>query len=82
MAATPLAQLGRDLQSLLNKSAPAKIILPFIRTPTNLLKMGFVERTPLGFVVKKIREEFAAGDERAQLARARMTFGCNDGQLL
>jgi hypothetical protein len=60
---------------LLNKSAPAKIIVPFVRTPTNLLKMGFVERTPLGLLSKKYREEFAAGDERAQYARARLTFG-------
>ena len=75
MAATPLPPLGRDLQSLLNKSAPAKIILPFIRTPTNLLSMGFIERTPLGLLSKKYREEFAAGNERAQLARARLTFG-------
>ena len=75
MAATPLPPLGRDLQSLLNKSAAAKIIVPFVRTPTNLLKMGFIERTPLGLLSKKYREEFAAGDERAQLARARLTFG-------
>ena len=75
MAATPLGPTGRDLQSLLNKSAPAKIIVPFVRTPTNLLKMGFVERTPLGLLSKKYREEFAAGDERAQYARARLTFG-------
>jgi len=75
MAATPLGKLGQDFQSLLNKTAPGKIIMPFIRTPTNLLKMGFVERTPLGFLSRKLREDLMAGNERAQMARARMTFG-------
>ena len=82
MAATPLGPLGRDLQSLLNKSAPAKIIVPFVRTPTNLLKMGFVERTPLGLLSKTYREEFAAGNERAQYARARLTFGAMMGAYI
>mgnify|MGYP003644920520 FL=1 len=82
MAATPLPPLGRDFQSLLNKSAVAKVIVPFVRTPTNLLSMGFIERTPLGLLSKKYREEFAAGGERAQLARARLTFGAMMGAYI
>ena len=82
MAATPLPPLGRDFQSLLNKSAVAKIIVPFVRTPTNLLSMGFIERSPLGLLSKKYREEFAAGGERAQLARARLTFGAMMGAYI
>ena len=82
MAATPLGPLGRDLQSLLNKSAPAKVIIPFVRTPTNLLKMGFIERSPLGLLSKTYREEFAAGNERAQYARARLTFGAMLGAYI
>jgi hypothetical protein len=82
MAATPLPPLGRDFQSLLNKSAVAKVIVPFVRTPTNLLSMGFIERSPLGLLSKKYREEFAAGGERAQLARARLTFGAMMGAYI
>ena len=82
MAATPLPSFGRGLQSLINKSAVAKIIVPFIRTPTNLLSMGFVERTPLGLLSKKYREEFAAGGQRAQYARARLTFGAMMGAYI
>ena len=82
MAATPLGPLGLKTQSVLNMSAPAKIIVPFVRTPTNLLKMGFVERTPLGLLSSKYREDFAAGDQRAQLARARMTFGSMMGAYI
>jgi len=75
MAATPLPPFGKNTQSLINKSAVAKIIVPFIRTPTNLLGMGFLERTPLGLLLKKYRKDFKAGGERAQMARARLTFG-------
>ena len=82
MAATPLGDTGQSLQSLLNKSAPAKIIVPFVRTPGNLLKMGFIERSPLGLLSKTYREEFAAGNERAQYARARLTFGAMLGAYI
>ena len=44
--------------------------------------MGFIERSPLGLLSKKYREEFAAGGERAQLARARLTFGAMMGAYI
>jgi len=82
MAATPLPPFGKNTQSLINKSAVAKIIVPFIRTPTNLLGMGFLERTPLGLLLKKYRKDFKAGGERAQMARARLTFGSMMGAYI
>ena len=75
MMASPLGPLGRDVQKLMNKSAPFKVIIPFVRTPTNIWKMAFIERTPLGLLTKQIRDDLTSGEGRAQMARARLAFG-------
>ena len=77
MAATPLGDSGRKLQNAVNSNAAAKMIFPFIRTPINLVKMAFVDRSPLGLLSKKVREDISGknGEDAARYARARMTFG-------
>lgn len=75
MAGTPLGPMGQKGQSWVNMSAPLKVVVPFIRTPTNLMKMGFVERTPLGLLSQNLRNDLASKSERAQMARARLAFG-------
>ena len=77
MAATPLGNTGRKLQNTVNSNAAAKMIFPFIRTPINLVKMAFVDRTPLGLLSKKVRDDMSGknGDDAARYARSRMTFG-------
>jgi len=72
-------QPGEWAQALMNlRSAgelnPTFIVLPFLRTPANLLRYGF-ERSPLAPLVGQWRADVAAGGARADLALARMATG-------
>lgn len=51
-----------------------KILLPFKRTPINILSYAF-ERTPFAPVVKEWRADITAGGARRDLALARMSTG-------
>ena len=57
-----------------SKNPVVKIIAPFVRTPTNILKYGF-ERTPFAPLSKAIRAEISAGGARRDLALARVSVG-------
>ena len=86
-----LGPVGRSIQKAINSNALFKIIAPFVRTPGNILKIGFIESTPLGLLSKRYRQEmfpqpisvgpggrtqFAPGAmAKAHRARARMMFG-------
>lgn len=50
-----LGPKGKAFQKLANSSAFVKILMPFVRTPGNILKVGFMENTPLGLMSKEIR---------------------------
>ncbi len=51
-----------------------RMIVPFIRTPTNILKFAG-ERTPLAFLSSRIAGDIKAGGARRDLALARMSMG-------
>lgn len=70
-----LGDNGRKIQELTKSSVLAKAAVPFLVAPTNLMKTGFLERTPLGIVSKTFRDELMAGGERQQLALTRMSTG-------
>lgn len=71
---TPLGELGKSIQNFTNRFPPAKLILPFIRTPINLLKSA-AYRTPLGLLSGKVRADIAKGGAARDLAIARMALG-------
>ena len=50
-------------------------MMPFVKTPANLMKQGFLERTPLALITDKYRNDIAAGGAKAQMAKARMYIG-------
>ena len=51
-----------------------RLILPFVRTPANILKYSF-ERTPLAPLMAHVRADIAAGGARRDIALARITTG-------
>lgn len=53
---------------------PAFLIVPFLRTPANILKYTF-ERTPLAPLSARFRADMAAGGARADAAMAKMATG-------
>jgi hypothetical protein len=50
------------------------MIVPFVRTPTNILKYAF-ERTPLAVMSSNVRADIMAGGARRDLALARISIG-------
>lgn len=50
------------------------LVLPFIVTPSNILKFSF-QNSPAGVLFRGVRDELRAGGQRAQIARARMLGG-------
>lgn len=65
---------GRAIQTAANKIPGMKLVVPFIRTPANIMKFA-AERTPLAPLMKSVRDDIAAGGARRDMALARMSFG-------
>lgn len=66
--------LAKGLQEIVARYPGLKVLLPFVRTPANILRYTF-ERTPLAPLMSQVRADIAAGGARSDLAYARMTTG-------
>ena len=61
--------VSRDAQMFTNRHPAAKFIMPFVRTPTNIL-VQFGQRTPLlQYTSKAFKEDLAAGGSRSSCSR-------------
>ena len=70
-----LGQNGRNIQGLIRSVWGSHIIVPFMKTPVNLIKYVF-RRTPfLAEFSAHNKAELAAGGARAQLVEAQITAG-------
>lgn len=58
-----------------------KLIVPFVRTPTNILKYA-TERSPAAPVLKEWRADFMAGGAKRDLAIARASLGTGLGMVV
>ena len=76
-----LSALGSMASRATQVVPPLKAILPFVRTPTNLIKFS-IERSPLAPAMKDWRRDFAAGGARRDLAVARAMVGSGMGALM
>ncbi len=65
---------GKGIQQFLNTHPSARIVVPFLRTPTNILKY-FGERTPFAALAPSIQADIRAGGAKADLALARIASG-------
>ena len=70
----PLGKIGQAAQSFIKATKVGKIIVPFIRTPTNIVKFA-VERSPIALASQKFREGIKKGGPEADLAISRMMLG-------
>lgn len=75
-----LGETGRALQQFANSHVLAKMVLPFVRTPLNLLKYAS-ERTPLGAFSREVRANLSGANGKiAQDTQiARMAIGTGLG---
>lgn len=72
---SPLGESGANLQRFIAATPGARFIMPFVRTPTNILKFAG-ERTPvLNMLSANVRAEFAAGGVRRDMMLAKTTVG-------
>lgn len=69
-----LGPQGKKFQKAINQSSTARIILPFVRTPTNILKY-VAHRSPIAPFTKQMKDDWAAGGVRRHTAVARMAMG-------
>lgn len=69
-----LGPVGRHVTAITEAMPALKLILPFVRTPTNILKFA-VERSPLAPLMKTWRNDLRSGGAKADLAIARAMVG-------
>lgn len=70
----PLGRAGAKLQGAIAESAALRFVVPFFRTPVNIMKFAG-ERSPLAPLSKAVREEISAGGARRDLALAKIATG-------
>ena len=70
-----LGPIGSSIVAFSNSHPAMKVILPFVATPTNILKFTFERLGPLSLALKSVREDIAAGGSRRDLAIARTSLG-------
>lgn len=78
---TALEGLPSDLSRRSNNNLLIKFFLPFVRTPTNLLKFA-AERSPAAPILKDWRKEFGAGGASRDLAIAKALVGTGFGYAM
>ena len=79
---TLITNIGEALQRASAKSPVLKFIVPFIRTPANLMEYTF-ERTPiLQYISKSLWSDIVAGGTRRDTAMAKLTMGSMYGLLV
>lgn len=66
--------LANTISMLANQYAPIRILLPFVRTPANIMKY-VAERSPGAPLLDSFRADIAAGGARRDIALARMGLG-------
>lgn len=78
---SPLGTFAQGVSNMSNGNILAKLFLPFVRTPTNLIKFA-AERSPAAPLVAEWRKDFAAGGARRDLAIAKMLVGTGFGAVM
>ena len=70
----PLGKVGQALQGAISSHPTFSFIVPFVRTPTNVVKFAG-ERTPLALFSKAVRDDIAKGGAVRDTAIAKMIVG-------
>jgi len=71
----PLGEKGQGFQKWVHSTPGVRWVFPFVKTPANLLKQAYLERTPIGLFAKQYRADVFAGGARGQMARSKMVTG-------
>lgn len=71
----PLGPTGQKFQQAIQSLPAGFLIAPFIRTPVNVFKAGYAERSPLALFSSNWRAQVARGGRDRDLALARAGMG-------
>lgn len=69
-----LGDFGQAISRASGSNLPTKVVIPFVRTPINLLKFA-TERSVAAPLLKEWRADFMAGGERRDMAIAKVLLG-------
>jgi hypothetical protein len=69
-----LGKTGKAVEQVRNNIPYARVVMPFVRTPVNIMSYTF-ERTPLAPLSSAFREEISAGGARRDLALGKLISG-------
>jgi hypothetical protein len=69
-----MGKLSRGIENALNKHPVSRLYLPFTKTPTAMLRFAIIDRSPVGLISKRIRDDLA-NPETAQTTAVRMVMG-------
>lgn len=69
-----LGKVGQSIQGLISSHPAFGVIVPFVRTPTNVVKFA-LERTPLAVFSKNVQAEIKKGGSARDLAVSKMIVG-------
>lgn len=75
-----LGPTGQKLQALSNANIATKILMPFVRTPANIVKFAG-ERTPFAALMPSVHEAVKKGGAARDQQLARLFFGTGVGAL-
>ncbi len=70
----PLGNWGQKGSAFLNEAWPFRVFVPYLRTPTNLLKFA-AERSPIAPLLWPMHRDFIAGGAKRDAAIARWIVG-------
>ena len=69
-----LGPVGRAVQQISNNSVVGKVLLPFVRTPSNIIKFAG-ERSAFGLLMPEVRQALKAGGRSRDEALAKIALG-------
>lgn len=76
-----LGDIGQGVQKIANAHPSLRLVLPFIRTPANIVKFA-AERTPFGLLMKEVRDNIRAGGATRDIQLSRLAFGSIVGSVV
>ena len=75
-----LTGIFEKMQNIINEYPILRQVVPFVKTPVNLM-LNVVDRTPLGFIRKEVRDNFLGRNGAEKMAQARGQLAVGTGLI-
>jgi hypothetical protein len=78
----PLGDIGQSIEHIVRVTPGLKIILPFVRAPTNIFKAGLGKRSPTALLAPSFWADVRKGGRARDIALARIAMGSATAALV